>query len=237
MAIAESAHMRLAWLSLLLIGCTDPLALDATSTRDDLDVQAHAQYTLCDDQPCTSLTVELFHNDDTGSRYAPDVAASDSVDGLPPVALTFEPYVGIENGGKLVATFDGWIDTLDLDATSGADRVTVSTHSAISTPDETNVVLPDVIVLGSSYTMTWRSQEYAEASVLFTTNVPAVRFGFLMALKPDSGALKLETSLLNPAGVYNIALYRDITLESDGHVMIWGSNWQKKVTVKNTPVD
>jgi hypothetical protein len=42
---------------------------------------------------------------------------------------------------------------------------------------------------------------------------------------------------LNPAGVYNIALYRDITLESDGHVMIWGSNWQKKVTVKNTPVD
>jgi hypothetical protein len=92
-------------------------------------------------------------------------------------------------------------------------------------------------VLGSSYTMTWRSQEYAQASVLFATNVPATRFGFLMALKPDSGSLKLETSLLDPAGVYNIALYRDITLESDGNVMIWGSNWQKKITVMNTPVD
>ncbi len=228
--------MRLPLL-LLLVGCSDPLALDATSTRDDLDVQAHAQYTLCDAAPCTSLTVELFHNDDTGSRYAPDVAASVSVDGLPPVELAFEPYVGIENGGKLVATFDGWIDTLDLDATSGSDRVTVATQSPITTPDETQVVLPDVIVLGSSYTMTWRSQEYAQASVLFATNVPAVRFGFLMAQRPDSGALKLETSLLNPAGVYNIALYRDITLESDGHVMIWGSNWQKKVTVQNTPVD
>jgi hypothetical protein len=229
--------MRLAWLPLLLAACTDPLSLDATSTRDDLDVQANAQYTLCDDHPCTSLTVELFRNDDTGSRYAPDIAASASADGLPPVELTFEPYVGIDNGGKLVATFDGWVGTLDLDATSGTDRVTVSTQSPITTPYETHVVLPDVVVLGSSYTMTWRSQEYAQASVLFATNVPATRFGFLMALKPDSGSLKLETSLLDPAGVYNIALYRDITLESDGNVMIWGSNWQKKITVMNTPVD
>jgi hypothetical protein len=229
--------MRLAWLPILLIGCTDPLALDATSTRDDLDVQAHAQYTRCDDHPCTLLEVELFHNDDSGSRYAPDVAARVSVDGLPPLELVFEPYVGIDNGGKLVATFDGWIDTLDLEATSGPDRVTVSTQAPITTPDETAVVLPDVIVLGSSYTMTWKSQEYAQASVLFATNVPAVRFGFLMAQKRDTGSLKLETSLLDPAGIYNIALYREITLESDGHSMTWGSNWQKKVTVKNTPVD
>jgi hypothetical protein len=229
--------MRLAWLPLLLAACTDPLSLDATSTRDDLDVQANAQYGFCDDRPCTVLTVELFRDDDTGSHYAPDIAATASADGLPPVELTFSPYVGIDNGGKLVATFDGWIDTLELDATSGADRVTVSTQSAISTPDETHVVLPDVIVLGGSYTMTWRSQEYAQATVLYATDVPAVRFGFLMALKPDSGKVKLEKSLLNPAGVYTIALYRDITLESDGNVMIWGSNWQKKIMVQNTPVD
>jgi hypothetical protein len=228
--------MRLALL-LLLVGCTDPLALDATSTRDDLDVQAHAQYGLCDDHPCTALSVELFRNDDTGSHYAADIAATASADGGPLVALTFSPYAGIENGGKLVASFDGWIETLDLDATSGADRVTVSTQSPITTPDETHVVLPDVIVLGSSYTMTWRSQEYAQATVLYATNVPTTRFGFLMALKPDRGKVKLETSLLNPAGVYTIALYRDITLESDGNIMTWGSNWQKKITVQNTPVD
>ena len=58
-----------------------------------------------------------------------------------------------------------------------------------------------------------------------------------MAQRKDSGELKLETTLLNPAGIYTVALYSDIALEHGQLVMIWGSSWQKKVTVKNTPVE
>jgi hypothetical protein len=229
--------MRLALL-LLLGGCFgDALELDATSTSDDLDVQTHAQYTLCEGAPCTSISVEIRRSDDTGSRYAPDAAARVSIDGQPAFDLTFKPYVSIDNGGEFVATVDGWINSLELDATAGADRATMTSTSPITTPDEANVELPDVITLGGSYTMQWNHQEHARASVLFATNAPALRFGFLMAQKQDSGSLKLETELLNPAGIYTIALYREITLDHDQLVMIWGSNWQKKVTVKNVPVD
>lgn len=230
--------MRLAWL-LVFGGCfSDALELDATTTSDDLEVQTHAQYTLCDDAPCTSITVEIRRTtEDGGSKYAADAGARVSIEGRAAFDLTFKPYVGIDNGGEFVASVDGWIESLELDAVAGADHATLKSTAPITTPDETNVELPDVITLGGSYTMTWNTQEYALASVVFATNAPALRFGFLMAQKQDSGSLKLETELLNPAGVYTIALYREMMLERGQLFMTWGSNWQKKVTVKNAPVD
>lgn len=230
--------MRLAWF-LLLGGCFgDSLDLDATTTSDDLEVQTHAQYTLCEGAPCTSINVEIRRTtDDGGAKYAADAAARISIDGHPAFDLTFKPFVGIDNGGEFIASVEGWIESLELDATAGGDRATIKTTSPITTPDETNVDLPDVITLGGSYTMTWNTQDHALASVLFATNAPALRFGFLMAQRPDSGSLELETELLNPAGVYTIALYREIMLSRDQLSMTWGSHWQKKVTVKNAPVD
>lgn len=205
----------------------------------NLFVQAQADFTVCDGAPCTSFAVELHRPD---GSYASETSVSISADGAPQRLAPFDDQSGsgIPNAGRHLLAVDGWIDAVQIDVTAGGDAASLFAVATITTPDEAAIALPDQLVVGATPSLEWESQgRPVLASVLFATEVPALRFGFLQALQVETGSFEIGPTVFTDVGDYTISLIRslDHVLGSgDDHLLLtWSSVSSKRVTVVTSP--
>ncbi len=102
--------------------------------------------------------------------------------------------------------------------------------------------LPTTVTAGASSTLLhWDTQGRSViAMVMFTTNVPAVRFGFLLGYKVETGTLDIDGTTFSDVGEYNIALirlleYRTADASQQFHLS-WASTTPQRVQVIPPPV-
>jgi hypothetical protein len=191
------------------------LVLSACSASPALSIQAYLQATTCDGAPCTHVDITVV--DDVGGT-APETTAWMSVDGEAPIEVP-------RDAGGHTIDMPRWVQRVQITATSLDETVEVFGSNHLSSPFEMSPSLPETVTVGSTPHLTWRGQgSPARATVLFSTKVPALRFGFVETEGEDDGDLAIE-SIFTAVGEYNIALYR--SAEFGG--ITWGSNWQQKV--------
>lgn len=199
-------------------------------TANKLAIAATADLTTCNAAPCTLVKLTLRQ----GGTAAANATVLVSADGAPPVTATFKPQVGSDNPntGEFTAVFDHWIGGIRIDATSGTDAVALWNDAEISSPNEASIDLPDQITIGSKTALRWNGLgRPVQIAIVYATNVPALRFGFLTSYAPDNGSYEFGSSIFTDAGTYTISLTRWLDLSNSDHSLTWQSSWQKKVIV------
>ncbi len=231
---------RFAWMICVAACATEgvPNSLEGVP-NPNLLVQAQADFTACDGVPCTSFAVELYRPD---GSYASETSVSISVDGEPRqlALLDDQSESGIPNAGRHLLAVDGWIESVQIDVTAGGDAASLFAVATLTTPDEAGIELPDQVFVGDTPTLEWEHQgRPVLASVLFATQVPALRFGFLQALEVETGAFEFAPTIFTDEGDYTITLIRSLDHflddEDDHLVLSWNSVWSKRITAVLSP--
>ena len=199
-------------------------------TANNLAIAATADLSTCNGAPCTLVKLTLRQ----GDAAAANATVLVSADGAPPVTATFKPQVGSDNpnSGEFTAVFDRWISGIRIDATAGTDAAALWSDADLSTPNAASIGLPDQITLGSKTALQWNGLgRPVQIAIVYATNVPALRFGFLMSYAPDNGSYEFGPSIFTDPGTYTISLNRWLDLSNSDHSLTWRSSWQKKVIV------
>lgn len=200
------------------------------NTTNHLAIEATADLSLCNAAPCTLVKLTLRQGDTAAANATVLVSA----DGGPAVTATFKPNVGSDNpnSGEFTAVFDHWIGGIRIDATSGNDTAALWSDAGLSTPYEASIALPDQIAVGEKTALHWDGQgRPVFIAIVYASDVPAVRFGFLTTYTPDTGSYEFGPSIFTDAGTYTISLNRWLDLSNSDHSLTWRSSWQKKVIV------
>ncbi|HUS28937.1 MAG TPA: hypothetical protein VMZ53_10510 [Kofleriaceae bacterium] len=222
----------------LCAGCLDSSLpkMDALVSSSHVSASAEVSYRRCDGEPCTYVELELFRDE----HYASDTSAQFYIDYAQPMRPKFEPNGGDLPGGRYTMTVHGWIEHVRINANVGSDSVYMEASRAISNPDEANIVLPYEVVLGARPTLQWDGQGSPYSyNLLYATQVPALRFGFLATLAADNGAFEFDRTTFTAAGSHTVALYRQVDYEATDDdvnaMLVWSSEWQQIVQVVEAP--
>ena len=205
------------------------------NTSNHLAIVANADLSLCNAAPCTLVKVTLRQGDGPAANATVLVSA----DGGPAVTAMFKPNVGSDNPntGEFTVVFNYWIggiriDANSIDASSGTDTAALWSDATLSTPYEASIALPDQIAVGEKTALHWDGQgRPISIAIVYASDVPALRFGFLTAHTPDTGIYEFGPSMFTDDGMYTISLYRSLYLHNSDHSLNWSSSWQKKVIV------
>jgi hypothetical protein len=201
-------------------------------SNNGLSISALAELRICDDVPCTSITVTLRQS----GGYATAASLLVGADGNPQVAAAFIPEAGLPNGSKYRVDIPRWIESIRIEATAGDAHSALWSNRTNLTPREMNVEFPDQVTVGATPSLTWSAQgRPVETHIVFATSSPVVRFGALESFGTDDGIYNFSPTVFSNPGRYTIGLTRhleDFTESLDPQLQLsWISSWQKGLTV------
>jgi hypothetical protein len=116
---------------------------------------------------------------------------------------------------------------ISIYATAGTGAATLWNDAELSAPNAATVERPDQITIGSKQ----RCGGMAvgdRCNSRSSSEVPALRFGFLTSYTPDTGRYEFGPTVFTDAGTYNISLNLWLELSNSDHHLMWRSSWQKR---------